>query len=149
MTLVLGRLVWLIVAAIVATVASCATAHAQTLPIIPVLGVGELVLEVPTDVATANLQDYGIYVDTRARLLANPTCVQKPGTTTPPVSQCPIPLASLNLTGAHQIAVTAIIVAADGELESPRGTIPFVLRRVAAPVAPALPSSSVRPVPQP
>jgi hypothetical protein len=116
-------------------------AAAQPKPVIPVLGVGELVLVVDAPLARAQAQTYRAYIDARPALALTVTCVAVGSG-----SECAAPLSALKLTGQHAIEVTAVVVAADGERESPRVALPFDLSLAAPPVAPSA-SGKVRPQP--
>ena len=63
-------------------------------PVVLVLGVGNLVMEVPLPVATAQAQTYYAYIDDRAKQTLTVTCTLKSGQTA--VSLCPTPLSAMS-----------------------------------------------------
>lgn len=130
-----------LIVAVLGTLGIAERAQAQT-PVVVVLGVGELVLEVPLTPAAANAQIYSAYVDARPKQTLTTTCVLKAGETA--VSQCPVALTTLNLSGLHVIKISASIVAADGTAEGPQVAIPFDLQKASPPVGISPSGTSVR-----
>lgn len=121
-----------------------ALVSAQTKPVIPVLGVGNLAFELvdPADAADAASRTIKVYVDERPAVVVPNVCT---GTAAP--FTCRVPLSLLNLTARHTIAVTQTIAAPDGEVESDVAEAPFDLRKVAKPAT--LRTSSIRVQPGP
>jgi hypothetical protein len=120
-----------------------AVAAAQEPPVILVVGKGFVAFGQPaTTLAQANSFKYRAYVDALPAKDIKPTCT---GTATPFV--CTFPLTDLVLpaTGNHTLAITAAVVAVDGEEESDKGIAPFVLEMVARPVAPVPASFRIQP----
>lgn len=118
--------------------------QAQTPPTIPVLGVGKVAFDVGLSPDAAQAQGYRAYVDANAPITVTVTCA---ASANPAIATCTFPLSALNLTATHSLALTAVVTAADGELESAKAPVPFVLRLVGPPVAPTAASSKVQPGP--
>lgn len=116
-------------------------------PVVLVLGVGNLVMEVPLPVATAQAQTYYAYIDDRAKQTLTVTCTLKSGQTA--VSLCPTPLSAMNLTDLHHIEIATAVTAADGIKEGPRVAVPFDLRKMPDPVPITPAPTSVQPTPPP
>lgn len=135
---------FLIAAALVIGVKEAA---AQAPPTITVLGVGKVAFDVPLPLAGTLAQTYRAYVPATALvpIVVPPTCIATGASGT--ASSCTFPLTTLNLTigVTSSLAMTAVIVGVDGELESARTVAPFVLRRGGPPAAPAFSSTPILP----
>lgn len=135
-----------LIALVAALLTLTTTAFAQT-QTIPVLGVGELVIQVPASPLVASAQDYAVYVD-GTRYQFDVTCAAEVGATGN--SLCPVQLSQLKLQlgVAHKIEVASILQAADGTKEGTRVAAPFALLLLEAPVNPTGGGFLVRPQPQ-
>jgi hypothetical protein len=113
-------------------------------PVVTVLGVGVIgfTVDVPT-VADANAQVYRAYVGNKPAIALAAICV---GSERPFQCSAPIDVLKPVLTATPQpLSLTALVAAADGEVESARGAAPFVLRLAGPPVGPTPAATSIRP----
>jgi hypothetical protein len=110
---------------------------AQNLPVITVLGAGEIAFDVKTPtLAEAQIQLYRVRVDDRPPMQVTTTCFKEAGVPTQPPFTCTFSMSELKLTGRHTLSIEAVLLAADGELVSAPSAAPFDLRLAVPPVAP-------------
>lgn len=114
--------------------------------VVPVLGVGSLVVCVPAEAAVAQAQVYKAYIDARSAQTLTMLCGFVGKTLDgKAMSECATPLTPLNLTAQHTVSISASVVAADGTREGTAVLLPFALRKVADPVNPLGGLAVIRP----
>jgi hypothetical protein len=122
-------------------------ALAQTPPTLLVLGVGEVAFDVDLPPAQASAQAYRLYAPDTATASTALTVICA-AASTGTGSTCRFPLTAFTLPASPAtlgFALTSVITAADGVLESSKVTAPFVLGRAVPPVPPKATAMSVRP----
>lgn len=147
---------WMIVCLFLALMAAAISASAQTVQ--PVLGVGLIAMDIvaatgdpagPMTQARAQGQTYRLYVPATASSATRTLSVNCGVPNASAVVRCTFPLNVFTLpqTGSISFAVSAAVVAADGEVESAKVVAPFNLSRAGQPVGPLAAMSVLPPTP--